>query len=101
MASSSENSLTGHYAAISTTKEFQQTLPATPAPSNTPQKTAYLIGLRKAAAQMQDDINAFLTLQMEQDKAAAAASGAEGAKARVDEDKEEENYGEEVDDDEA
>lgn len=46
---------------------------------------------------MQKEINAFLTSQMEQDKLAAQTNGSKSAK--TDEDKEEDNYGEEVDED--
>ncbi|CAG8976432.1 hypothetical protein HYALB_00012650 [Hymenoscyphus albidus] len=64
-----------------------QTLPS-PA-----EKTAYLAALRKATAEMQDTINKELTTRMEDDKklAEGATSGT-----KIDEAKEEDNYGEEV-----
>jgi hypothetical protein len=61
-------------------------------------RTSYLAALRKATAQMQETINKELTSRMEEDKAREAASNnsskVNGAK--VDEAKEEDNYGEEV-----
>ncbi|KAK5988668.1 hypothetical protein PT974_10154 [Cladobotryum mycophilum] len=60
-------------------------------------KSAYLSSLRAAASSAQDTINKELTSRMEADKAAEAASG---ARLIIDEDKEEENYGEEVQEEE-
>ena len=45
--------------------------------------------------QLQDDVNGFLTTKMEEDKALATSAGV-----KVDDKKEEENYGEEVVEDE-
>lgn len=55
----------------------------------------FFIDLRKGLLQMQADVNAFLTEKMEEDKTSAYA-----AAARVDEEKEEANYGEEVEEEE-
>ncbi|KAF4548223.1 Hypothetical protein D9617_30g011270 [Elsinoe fawcettii] len=55
-------------------------------------KTDYLSNLRSKTSKLQDDINVFLTQKMEEDKAASATAG---QKSKVDEDKEEEMYGEE------
>ncbi|KAL8902689.1 MAG: hypothetical protein Q9207_004456, partial [Kuettlingeria erythrocarpa] len=52
--------------------------------------TEYLSTLRKSVTRLQDEINAFLTERMEEDKALAAKAGV-----KIDEKKEEENYGEE------
>lgn len=56
-------------------------------------KTAYLSSLRSNVSQMQDDINAYLTQKMEEDKAQDA--GAAGKRSNKDEDRQEEMYGEE------
>jgi len=65
----------------------------TPPSTKPADKVAYLGALRKAAAVMQDQINAELTERMEADRAHEANK--EG-KAKVDEAQEEDNYGEEV-----
>lgn len=67
------------------------TLPATAA--SVDEKTKYLNSLREAITSAQDQINTELTQRMEDDKARLAA-GAPGNK--IDDAKEEENYGEEV-----
>lgn len=54
-------------------------------------RTTYLANLRKAVAEVQNEVNRELTARMEEDKARDAS-----AKAGVDDAKEEENYGEEV-----
>jgi hypothetical protein len=63
-------------------------------------KTAYLASLRAAVTATQESVNKELTARMEEDKlrdaAANPAAAAAAAKKGVDEDKEEENYGEEV-----
>jgi hypothetical protein len=75
---------------------FTQTLKIPTPPSTKPaDKVAYLKALRKAAATMQDQINAELTARMEADKAQEAAKG---EKSTADDVKEEDNYGEEVPD---
>ncbi|KAH7357085.1 EKC/KEOPS complex, subunit Gon7 [Rhexocercosporidium sp. MPI-PUGE-AT-0058] len=89
---------------------YSTTLPSLPSlPSHlessttsTASKTAYLSALRHATSQMQENINKELTARMEEDnKVAATAASAEGkgkgkGGGKVDEKKEEENYGEEV-----
>lgn len=74
-----------------------QKLPA-PATTKTTDRTAYLAALRKATAEMQEIINKELTSRMEEDKAREAASNGISKlnSAKVDEAKEEVNYGEEV-----
>ncbi len=83
------NPLTATYASPSTSKSFTHPLPpATAKP--TAAKTEYLSTLRKSVTQLQDEINAFLTERMEEDRALAAKAGV-----KIDEKREEENYGEE------
>ncbi|KAL2753753.1 hypothetical protein ACRALDRAFT_212218 [Sodiomyces alcalophilus JCM 7366] len=69
-------------------------IPAPPT-SSVDDKTTYLAALRRATAQIQDDVNRELTQRMEEDKARAVS-----AQTGVDDAKEEENYGEEVVEDE-
>jgi hypothetical protein len=74
-----------------------------PTPTSvTSDRVAYLGALRKATAELQERINAELTLRMEEDKARdATGAAAKGMKNGIaDESKEEENYGEEVVEDE-
>ncbi|KAG8625751.1 hypothetical protein KVT40_006152 [Elsinoe batatas] len=59
---------------------------------STSDKTGYLSDLRSKTSKMQDEINVLLTSKMEEDKAAQSGTG---QKSKVDEDKEEEMYGEE------
>ncbi|PVH83847.1 Gon7-domain-containing protein [Cadophora sp. DSE1049] len=81
---------------------------STPLPSlsstsstGTAQKTQYLSTLRQATSQMQEVINKELTARMEEDNARAAeGANGKGKVKGVDENKEEENYGEEVVDEE-
>ena len=91
-------------------------IPSPTAAASTPQdrsavadKTAYLATLREAVAALQGRVNAELTARMEEDARGAGAGGGTGergsgggkkakagATAVVDEEAEEENYGEEV-----
>lgn len=64
----------------------------TPPTASPADKAKYLGALRKAAAEMQEQINTELTARMEEDRAREAGNG----KGSVDEAKEEDNYGEEV-----
>ncbi|KAF5233673.1 hypothetical protein FANTH_12472 [Fusarium anthophilum] len=66
------------------------TLPAISSPASTTDKSSYLKALRASVTDTQDTINKELTARMEQDKARDAAAEA----------KEEENYGEEVQEEE-
>ena len=91
--SSSNATLKADYAAPNEAKSFAYPLP--PATNeSTEQKTAYLSALRESVTKLQEDINAFLTQKMEEDKGLASTDGA-----KVDDKKEEENYGEETLDD--
>lgn len=85
--------LRGSYNTPTASHGFSKTLAPLPAAPSTKDTTAYLGSLRKAAAQMQTEVNAFLTSKMEQDKQSPSNS-------KVDESKEEQYYGEEHDDDE-
>jgi len=62
---------------------------------STKEKSVYLSALRKSITQLQEDVNGFLTLKMEEDKALAADAGI-----KMEEKVEEENYGEEIVEDE-
>lgn len=73
---------------------ISQKLPA-PAGEATKERIAYLGALRKATAEVQEQINKELTMRMEDDKAREARGENVTAQA-VDEAKEEDNYGEEV-----
>ena len=86
--------LKADYTAPNASKTFEYSLPATDT-TTTEGKTAYLSELRGSVAKLQGDINAFLTEKIEEDKALAAMAGQ-----KVDDKKEEENYGEEGADDE-
>jgi hypothetical protein len=82
----------------STTSEtftFTKHIPAPPSAS-TADRTAHLAALRQALSSTQDQINKELTERMEQDKARDSAKAGNGSNKAVDDVKEEENYGEEV-----
>ena len=82
-------SLRAEYTAPNTSKNFEQTLPSSNL-TTTEGKTEYLAALRGSVGKLQDEINTFLTAKMEEDKSLAALAGA-----KMDDRKEEENYGEE------
>lgn len=68
-----------------------------------PDKTAYLAKMRQSVATLQEEVNKELTQRMEEDKTRAADEAAKNGKAAaaaVDETKEEDNYGEEVQEEE-
>jgi hypothetical protein len=83
-----------------TSKPFSvtHTIPA-PTTQSVDDRTQHLAALRAAVSATQDEVNKELTARMEEDKARDAASKPSAAKG-VDEDKEEENYGEEVQEEE-
>lgn len=88
---SSGSELKADYTSPTSSKSFAHSLPSASASTNsTKQKTAYLSALRKSVVQLQDDVNGFLTMRMEEDKALAANNGM-----KADDNREEENYGEE------
>jgi hypothetical protein len=68
-----------------------QNIPA-PASENVNEKTIYLSALRTATVEMQERLNKELTARMEEDKAREGGA----TRGKVDEAKEEDNYGEEV-----
>jgi hypothetical protein len=90
MSSSSAN-LTADYASPSGNHTFSHTLPS-PSATNVTGKTAYLSTLRSKSADLQSEINAFLTQKMEED--VKAAEGGAGKRSKKEE-REEEMYGEE------
>ena len=88
--------LTAEYASPTGTHKFEQQLNALPAQLSTEEKTAYLSALRSSVTKLQEEVNAFLTTKMEEDKAIVAQGNG-----IIDDQKEEENYGEEVVEDKA
>lgn len=91
------NSLTAAYASpTSDPFTISTSLPALQSPPSVADKTSYLAALRTAITDAQAQINKELTSRMEEDKARDAAT----KNGLVDDAKEEENYGEEVQEDE-
>ena len=95
MASSNQNLTANYRAPGAPTRSFTQPLPACSRTPATEERTAHLSALHTSVGKMQDEVNAFLTQKMEEDKN-VAGGGADAMK----EAKEEENYGEEVVEDE-
>lgn len=87
--------LRADYSSPQEKKTFAHKLPSIPLEPTTKEKTNYLSGLRASVVKLQDEVNTFLTAKMEEDKIIASSSAG-----KVDEKKEEENYGEEVVDEE-
>ena len=83
--------LEASYTTPGTSHTFSHPLPTRPSSASTKEKTSYLSALRSSVVKLQDEVNAFLTTKMEEDKALAT-----NTVAKIDESKEEENYGEEV-----
>lgn len=98
MASQSTPALTATYASP-TNETFKVTkkLPAIPPANSVTDKVSYLSALREAVTQTQQDINKELTARMEEDNARDAAKG---TTTTANDEKDEENYGEEVQEDE-
>lgn len=90
MASTKTN-VTADYASPSDTHTFSHVLPSSAA-NNVTEKTAYLSALRSKNADLQNEINAFLTQKMGEDVKAAEGSAGQRSKK---EEREEEMYGEE------
>jgi hypothetical protein len=87
----SQPTLTAEYVSpVSEQFRVSHTLPAISSTASTSDKSSYLNTLRASIADTQATINQELTARMEQDKARDAAAEA----------KEEENYGEEVQEEE-
>jgi hypothetical protein len=89
--SSTSTILSANYASPSGTHTFSHTLPS-PSATNVTEKTAYLSTLRSKSAELQSEINAFLTQKMEEDVKAAEGRPSKRSKK---EEREEEMYGEE------
>lgn len=85
-----QTEVTALYIGPSSTKTFAHTLPSS-STQNTKEKTEYLSALRKSVILLQAEVNEYLTARMEDDKATTGSSGQ-----AVDEQKQEQNYGEEV-----
>ena len=83
--------LRADYSSPQEKKTFAHKLPSISLEPTTKEKTNYLSDLRASVVQLQDEVNVFLTAKMEEDKALASTSAG-----KVDEKKEEENYGEEI-----
>ncbi|KAJ9657161.1 hypothetical protein H2198_004519 [Neophaeococcomyces mojaviensis] len=83
-----------YYSSPSGTQTISHSL-ASPQPTDTKSKITYLNELRSSTKRMQEDINAFLTAKMGEDKAQAAASGTNAKINKSRDEEEEENYGEE------
>ena len=87
--------LKANYEAPASTKTFEHPLPS-PSISTAKEKTQYLSTLRESVVKLQDELNSFLTSKMEEDKISATSAGK-----KVNEQVEEENYGEETMDENA
>lgn len=96
MPSNKDFSLSATYSSpASRPFSFAKAIPSPPSAS-VADKTTYLESLGRAVSSAQDQINKELTARMDEDNARAAGNGSRG----VDEAKEEENYGEEVQEEE-
>lgn len=84
--------LKAEYSSPGTSKTFAHLLPSSYT-ATTKDKILYLSTLHRSVVQLQDEINTFLTSKMEDDKALALKAGINT------DDKEEENYGEEIEED--
>ncbi|MCJ1332087.1 hypothetical protein MMC10_008779 [Thelotrema lepadinum] len=82
--------LTAGYQSGKETAEFRHSLGAIAADPSTAERVKYLGSLRSSVTALQEEVNAFLTKKMDEDKASATKSQA------LDDRREEENYGEEV-----
>lgn len=87
--------LRADYNAPGATKEFKFPQGKLLTQSTPGQTTAHIAALRSSVLQLQAEINTFLTQKMEEEKADASANG-NGTSKKIDEQKEEEHYGEEV-----
>ena len=89
--SSQQSTLHAAYQSPKESHAFSHSLPVLVQGFSTKDKTQYLSALRSAVVNMQKDVNVFLTAKMEEDKEQMTTG-----EAKVDDSKEEENYGEEV-----
>ena len=83
--------LTASYASPTGTKVFEHSLPSLPQEISTEHKTGYLSALRSSVVKLQEGVNTFLTAKMEEDKMTAPQIAG-----KVDDKKEEEDYGEDI-----
>ncbi|KAB8346332.1 hypothetical protein FH972_023376 [Carpinus fangiana] len=90
------DNLTASYKAPNGTQEFTHAVTTPPSTPSTEDTAVYLGLLRKYTAQMQSEMNTFLTQKMDEDRKTAESTGSNSTP-KIDEAKEEENYGEEVD----
>lgn len=84
-----QTALAADYVSPSDKKAFESNLPTLPKEDDMQEKTAYLSALRSSIVDMQGNVNTFLTVKMEGDKAA------ESGKSKAKDEKAEETYGEE------
>ena len=97
----SQPALTATYTSSSNAPFTASQTLTSPADSTTVvSKIAHLAELRQAVLSVQDRVNRELTARMEEDNAKAAPEGTSKRKKGVDDAKEEENYGEEVQEEE-
>lgn len=87
--------LKAEYLRPGVSQSFSHPLPSISRTAPTKEKTTFLSALRTSVVKLQEEVNEYLTARMEEDRATAATHGA-----KLDENKEEENYGEEVVEDE-
>ncbi|KAK4111145.1 hypothetical protein N656DRAFT_690295, partial [Canariomyces notabilis] len=93
----SQPSLSANYTSTSNAP-FTISLPLTTPPNSTTteNKTKYLAELRQSAISLQEQVNRELTARMEEDKTRDTSATTDPGASLVDDEKEEENYGEEV-----
>jgi len=90
------NALTASYTSPHTSHTFTSPLSSIAAANeSTKSKTAYMTDLRSRTSQLQDDVNAYLTQRMEEDKAREGGVVGKKSKSARDEERLEEMYGEE------
>ena len=94
--SSANAKLSADYKSPTGQHTFSYEVPAVSQNQSTEETTDFLAKLRQSAVRMQQDVNTFLTQKMDEDKALENTKEVQH-NAKVDEDKEEDNYGEEVD----
>lgn len=89
----STNRLTATYKAPGAFQTFAANLPSNPEAGNVKAKTAYLSSLRADIVQMQSDVNAFLTMKMDEGRAVEAEKA---SASKTKEAQEEDMYGEDL-----
>jgi hypothetical protein len=90
--SSHSSTFKADYSSPQTTKAFAHDIPSVEANATPTDISSNIAQIRNEAKKLQEEINTFLTAQMEEDKAKTAGGKSTNDK----ESKEEENYGEEV-----